>query len=147
MIKLFSINHDRGVHHLIEIDDAFVIRDDEFLSIEIGNGFNWKKHSQKCEDCRSFLNAIKNPKNAFDWYVQSSDGTYILNMSDFSSNDHFKNLYKLQISRDFTGVKLKLKKELENFDNLERLIAENESKENYEACVELKKAISIINRQ
>jgi hypothetical protein len=137
MIKLFSINKRNGIHHLIEIDDAFVISDDEFIRLEFGSGFDWLKHSLTCPDCKAFLDALLDAKTAYNWYLKSANNTYILDSSEFGKNEHLKNSFEHKVSKDFTGVRLKLIKIPEDRDLLEKLRRKKEAVELYEHCAEI----------
>ena len=147
MIKLFSINRENKIHYLIEVGEEFFVHEDEFIRLEFGRGFDWIKHSITCPDCRAFLDSLFNEKTAFNWYMKSESGTFILDTSEFAKDDHYINSFESRNSREFSGVRLKLKKIAEDFDKLDDLRIRKEEEEKYEHCAEIKNAIKISRRQ
>lgn len=147
MIKLFSINRKNDIHHLIEVGDEFVINDDEFIRLEFGSGFDWIKHTFSCPDCKAFLDDLIDHKTAFNWYLESDNNTFILDSSEFGQNEHLKNSFENKVSKNFTGVRLKIIKIPDDRVLLDKLRKKKEVEEKYEHCGELRKAAKISGHQ
>jgi uncharacterized protein YbaR (Trm112 family) len=147
LIKLYSINRNKEIHHLIEVGDEFIIYEDEFIRLEFGKGFNWIKHTLVCPDCKAFLDSLSNEKTAFNWYLESENKTFILDSSEFGKNEHFMNSFESRISNEFTGVRIKLKKIPEERFRLQKLSIQKEKEEKYDHCKELRNAAKIADRQ
>ncbi|MBO0341971.1 hypothetical protein [Flagellimonas profundi] len=147
MIKLFSINKKNKIHHLIEVDNEFIIQEDEFLRLEFGNGFDWIKHSFTCVDCKAFLESLMDPSTAFNWYLKSEQGVYVLDSSVFKKKEQFENIFESRVSKEFTGVRLKLRKIPDNRVELIKLMANKEKEQEFKHCAELKDAAKIAERQ
>ena len=143
MIKLFAINHDNNIHHLIEVGEEFIISDDEFIRLEFD--FDWITHTRNCLDCLAFKNSLVDIKSAYKWHLQSDDGIFLLDSSEFAKNDHFKNSFENSTSNNFTGVKLKIKKIGLSYLILDEIRLKEENHERYEQCNELRNAISLLN--
>ncbi|WP_420379365.1 hypothetical protein [Gilvibacter sp.] len=150
MSRIFQINHGNNIHHLINIDDQFIIRDDDFISIEVSDEFDWSAHATTCADCQAFLSSIYEPN--FKWYFESNGETFLLSIVDFDVNDHFKNQFKKVTAlsdnySDFAGIRVRLKKEIHTIANIDKLLSKYESEEKYEVCQDLKNSQDIIKRQ
>lgn len=149
MPRLFQINFENKIHHLIIIDEQFVVRDDDYISIEIGDDFDWNLHASKCIDCQAFLNSLYKPN--FQWCLESQGETFMLSIMDFDLNSHVNNKFQqvTALSNNysgFAGVRLKLKKELHTISNIDRLLSKFESEEEYKVCQELKNCKKISKR-
>ena len=136
MVQLFKLDKQNKIHHLINFGDEFVLRNDEFISIEIGYGFDWKLHAKDCLDCKAFLKSIG--KSKFEWALKSGDDYFIIDMAEFAKDDHFKNQFSQTTGNPNKGVKLKLKKEPLDRQKIVNLISDYEEKEDYESCDDLK---------
>jgi len=145
MIKLFSINHENDIHHLIEIGEEYVISDDEFIRLEFD--FDWINHTLTCTDCKVFKNSLVDMNSAYRWYLQSENEIFLLDSSEFAKNNHYKNSFKNTISDHFTGVRLKIKKMDLTYLKINEIRLKKESEERYEQCAELRNVISLLKRQ
>jgi hypothetical protein len=145
MIKLFSINHENDIHHLIEIDDEYVISDDEFIRLEFN--FDWINHTLTCVDCKEFKGSLVNMNSAYRWYMQSENEIFLLDSSEFAKDNHLKNSFNNKISDHFTGVRLKIKKVDLTYLKINEIRLKQESDERYEQCAELRNVISLLKKQ
>jgi|CXWL01.1.fsa_nt_gi hypothetical protein len=133
MAKIISINPP----HEILIEDSCIIRcDDEFISIEILNGFNWHNHTQKCEECNAFKNSFG--KSTYQWLLEFEKKYYTIDLLGFGEEaSYFTNLSKIENSKDFWGTKLRFKVRETNKPLIEAQIIILENDEQYERCTEL----------
>ena len=145
MAKLFSVNSEMQIESRIDLDNEFVIRSDDFISIEINGGFNWHQHASNCPDCKKFIDDFG--LNTYRWLLDYEDDLFILDLREFEVNDHFKNLSQFIISKEFHGTKLKFKKWGFTDDSLRQLILLHENLEEYENCGELLNISKYINNK
>lgn len=146
MPVIFSLDQNQQIQHEIAIDENFILMDDDFITIEIGNGFDWHRHSHSCSDCKEFLSSIGS--SSMRWLLQNNDGIFLLDLNEFGNpKEHFMNQFVLQNSEDFYGTKAKFKKVKASINNLERLRRSFETSEEYERCAELRDAKKFIEGQ
>ncbi|WP_067028804.1 hypothetical protein [Allomuricauda sp. CP2A] len=146
MALIFSLNRKQEIENQISIDEYFILQDDEFISIEIGNGFDWYRHSQNCSDCGNFLKSIGS--NSFNWFLKSDNKIFMLDLNEFDSEDnHFTNSLSLINSKDFFGTKAKFRKLEASEQYLNKLRIQLENNEEYERCASLRDAIKFLKRK
>ena len=145
MVQLFKLGKDNRIHHLIMFADESVIRNDDYVSIEIGDGFDWYAHARNCIDCKAFFNSIGTSK--FAWALESDGEFFLIDMSEFAKEDHFKNQIQLTVGDPKKGVRLKLKKNPLDKKTIEKLLAEYESRDDYESCSDLKNLGRLLKNQ
>lgn len=106
----------------IEIPDKFIIRLDEFLSLELP-GFNWGHHTYKCKTCESFINSFG--KDIGKWIVEFENEFYKLEANSFGKiNSHFDNNFRFDSNigslSKFKIINLNISKdELHKYEKLE----------------------------
>lgn len=133
MAKIFS----NSPHHEILIEDCCILRcDDDFISIEIPNGFNWHNHIQKCEECKAFKYSFG--KATYQWMLEFEKKYYIIDLLGFGEEaSYFTNLSKIENSNNFWGTKLRFKIRETNKHLIEAQKIILEKDEQYERCIEL----------
>lgn len=146
MALIFSLNGDYKVQYEIRIGSELILYDHDFISIEIDNGFDWRKHSITCTDCKEFISTLG--KDSLKWFLKSDEGLFILKLDEFGlQNDHFSNQFSLINSDNFYGTKAKFIKIKADLKTLDEIRVNLESIEKYESCAELRDAIKYIKSQ
>jgi len=137
------IIYNKKINSEIIIDDSvdwvqFTPRNYEenpYVIIEL-KGLNLFQHSQKCKDCKNFINAFG--KETIDWYISFSDKVFRLVTSNTGKKKHSKNEIKTIISDFENGTKITIAFHHLPADKseLELLLSKEVKQENYEkACV------------
>ena len=109
--------------------------DNPYVEIEM-NGFDFLLHSNKCPDCKLFLNSFG--QDSTDWYISYSEGTFRLDTKQLGSKDYTQNKIKFGIDDCNNGTRMTLKflELTTNKIELQELLNLHVIKENYEyACV------------
>ncbi len=142
MVKIFSVRPS----HEILIEDKLVLRNDEdFISIELPEGFNWHHHAINCSDCGAFLDSFGKPK--YQWLVQLEDEYYRIDLVGFGElNDYNANLSRFENSSGFHGTKWRFKIREINEASLEALKIIRQDEEQYERCAELRDIDDFLNK-
>jgi len=100
----------------IYINDNFVLRCDDFLSIEIDN-FDWLRHTNKCETCKKLLESFET-RSLDNWIAEFNGECFILLNQDLGTGEtsatkrgicEYKNYLGYTCSSEFDGTKFKLK--------------------------------------
>ena len=94
-------------------------------------GIDLFQHSNYCEDCKAFLNALGT--NTHDWYININNKIERLNLQGIG-RDNQDNTVTYINSYFFLGTKLKLNIDTDTIDILEKELEILEQKEEYEKC-------------
>lgn len=146
MASIFSVDKNNNITHQIDIDEKFVIRDDDFISIEIGGGFDWNRHAMECGDCKAFIDSLG--KDTYKWILKSGNEHFLLMLDEFGhQKEYLKNLFSLINSTSFYGTRAKFKKIRATIEDIDNLRIEFEADEQYENCAELRNTIKYLKGQ
>lgn len=119
----------------INLNSKNLIRDDDFISIEI-YGLDWFNHSKSCKFCKEFFKDLQD-KNIDKWVLSIGFKNYKLKNNTFESIDnHYSN--HLSVKNHYkTMIKLKKDKDITEISNIKFY----EDSEEYEICYFLKKTL------
>lgn len=133
MARIFSISP----LYEIFIDDNFILIDEEdYISFELPNGFNWLGHSNACKDCSAFLGSFG--KSNYQWNLEASGNHYLLKLQEIGKiEEYIVNAAKFEISNNFNGTKFRIEKIEVNLLLLEAYQILEEKNEEFKKCQEL----------